>query len=109
MSGAAPLDQEPMTPAQLRAASSVAALPAGAGPLVEALWHEARGGWTRAHEIAQALETPDAAAVHAYLHRREGDLDNARYWYERAGRTPADGPLDAEWAALAREFLARQA
>lgn len=109
MSEVAAPDPEPMTPARLRAAGSLAELPAGAGPLLEALWHEAHGDWTRAHEIVQALDTPQAAAVHAYLHRREGDPDNARYWYARAGRAPAGGPLDAEWEALAGGFLARRA
>jgi hypothetical protein len=48
-----------------------------------------------------------AAAVHAYLHRKEPDLANARYWYNRADRVPATGSLDSEWAALAEELLPR--
>ena len=67
-----------------------------------ALWHVAHDDWTRAHEAAQADETgTDAAWVHAHLHRVEGDEENARYWYERAGKPPATGPLDAEWEEIA--------
>jgi hypothetical protein len=43
--------------------------------------------------------------VHAYLHRREGDLENAGYWYRRAGRSPATDALEAEWLAIARNLL----
>jgi hypothetical protein len=70
---------------------------------LQALWWDAKGGWHKAHECAQADPGPDGAAVHAYLHRKEPDLANARYWYNRAGRTPATGPLEQEWAA---QFLA---
>ena len=79
--------------------------PARLGKLLEALWHEAHGDWNRAHEIAQSQKGRTAAAVHAYLHRREGDLSNADYWYERAGRERTRGALDREWQALAAELL----
>jgi hypothetical protein len=61
-----------------------------------ALWHDARGNWDAAHGVAQDISTPDGAWVHAYLHRKEGDLTNARYWYQRAGQDPQIGPLDSE-------------
>jgi hypothetical protein len=79
--------------------------PARLGKLLEALWYEAHGDWNRAHEIAQSQKGRAAAAVHAYLHRREGDLSNADYWYERAGRERTRGALDREWQALAAELL----
>jgi hypothetical protein len=79
--------------------------PARLGKLLEALWHEAHGDWNRAHGIAQSQKGRAAAAVHAYLHRREGDLSNADYWYERAGRERTRGVLDWEWQALAAELL----
>ncbi|BDG72206.1 hypothetical protein [Roseomonas fluvialis] len=75
-----------------------------AGPLL-ALWWDARGDWTRAHEAAQAGEDAASAWVHAYLHRKEGDLANAGYWYRRAGRPVATGPLDQEWASIAGALL----
>ena len=77
------------------------------GSAVEALWWEAKGDWTKAHECAQTQEDADGSWVHAYLHRKEGDLDNAGYWYRRAGKTPAAGTLEAEWEAIARALLTR--
>lgn len=75
-------------------------------PLVRALWHDRRGDWDRAHSLAQDVHTPDGSRVHAYLHRREGDLGNAGYWYRRAGVPEVTVPLDEEWTSLARELLA---
>ena len=83
--------------------------PAGATPAVQALWWLRRGDWTRAHECVQAHEGErDCDSVHAHLHRQEGDLSNAGYWYRRAGRTMPEGQsLEEEWTALAKELLAR--
>ena len=67
---------------------AAAAPPAGAGPALQAIWHEAHGDWARAHEVSQEDDGAAGSWVHAYLHRKEGDLANARYWYTRAGRTP---------------------
>jgi hypothetical protein len=81
--------------------------PADAGSALQALWHDARGDWERAHVCAQADEGGDAAWVHAYLHRKEGDLGNASYWYRRATqKTPAANfALSAEWAQIAEALL----
>jgi hypothetical protein len=84
---------------------SAAAPPAVSLPL-QALWWDAKGDWAKAHECAQADHGATGAAVHAYLHRKEPDLANAGYWYNRAGRVPATGELDQEWEALASELLA---
>jgi hypothetical protein len=73
---------------------------------LQALWWDAKGNWHRAHECAQAEPGRCGAGVHAYLHRKEPDLANARYWYSRAGRPPATGSLAEEWDALATELLA---
>ena len=80
--------------------------PAGLRPALLALWHDGRGDWARAHTIAQDVEDPDGAWVHAYLHRKEGDNGNAAYWYRRAGKPPATVPLGEEWQQLVRAFLA---
>jgi hypothetical protein len=74
-------------------------------PILRALWLDGSGDWDAAHELADDIGGTDGARVHAYLHRKEGDLSNARYWYRQAGRAPFDGTLDDEWTALAREFL----
>ena len=79
--------------------------PAELPPLLTALWHDARGDWKRAHEIVQGEKGADAAHVHAYLHRKEGDLSNADYWYQRAKRRRPDTALDAEWRELAGLLL----
>jgi hypothetical protein len=92
-----------------RATLTDPAPPPLSGPL-RALWWAAKGGygtdaWNQAHKIAQADEGADAAWVHAYLHRVEGDLDNARYWYRRAGKTIPPLPLAEEWTAIAAALL----
>jgi len=83
-----------------------AAPPDGLSQALQALWHDANGDWERAHECAQAQDDAAGAWVHAYLHRVEGDLSNARYWYKRADKPAADGPLPDEWQAIAEALLA---
>ena len=78
-------------------------------PLLQALWHDARGDWARAHEIVQGEKGRDAAAVHAYLHRKEGDISNADYWYGRANRTRPNAALAVEWRELTERLLAQGA
>jgi hypothetical protein len=80
--------------------------PASASMPLQALWWDAKGDWAKAHDCAQADPGSAGAAVHAYLHRKEPDLSNARYWYSRAGRPPATGSLQQEWDALAGDLLA---
>jgi hypothetical protein len=94
----------PSSPEALRQlpANHAATLP----PLLHALWHDAHGDWDSAHALAQDIDTPDGALVHAYLHRKEGDTPNAAYWYSRAGKPPFTGPLEAEWTAIAVALLA---
>jgi hypothetical protein len=79
--------------------------PAGLGAALAALWWDGRNDWARAHGHAQDDEGAAAAWVHAYLHRREGDLGNAGYWYRRAGKPVASGPLEGEWEAIVRALL----
>jgi hypothetical protein len=98
-----------MTPAALKASVSAAAPPAGLAPTVQALWWAAKGDWEKAHKIVQDDESREAAWVHGYLHRVEGDLPNAGYWYRTAGKPVATGALEEEWRALAAELLANTA
>src|SRR5579863_10130889 len=79
--------------------------PQGLTAPLTALWWDAKGDWTQAHELVDELETKDGMAVHAYLHRREGTLDNANYWYARAGRGFHRRELDDEWEALVAGLL----
>jgi hypothetical protein len=94
-----------MDTASFRASIEQSAPAAALSLPLQALWWDAKGDWAKAHECAQAEPGPIGSAVHAYLHRKEPDLANARYWYNRAGRTPAAGSLDEEWQALADELL----
>jgi hypothetical protein len=72
-----------------------------------ALWWDGKGEWGKAHEIAQDVAGADGAWVHAYLHRKEGDVGNAGYWYRRAGRDVARGDFKMEWEVMVRELLER--
>jgi len=82
-------------------ASVANAAPApGLAPPLAALWWAAKGDWDAAHKIVMNEDTKDAAWVHAYLHRVEGDLSNADYWYRRAGKPAASDALDAEWQRI---------
>jgi len=81
------------------------ACPGGLEPCLQALWYDAKGEWGEAHEIVQRLDTVMAARIHAYLHRKEGDDWNSRYWHRRAGSVfPAGMSLAEEWDMLAREL-----
>ncbi len=81
-------------------------MPGHLSPLLRALWLDARNDWDGAHRLAQAVDTSDGSWVHAYLHRREGDQGNARYWYRRAGRPEATDALSSEWERLVQHLLA---
>jgi len=74
-------------------------------PLLQALWHAARGEWDTAHTIAQDVDDKRGAWVHAYLHRQEGDLGNAAYWYSRAEQPVASDSLAAEWDRIAAALI----
>lgn len=75
-------------------------------PCLQALWYDARGDWNTAHEIVQRMDDAAAARIHAYLHRKEGDDWNARYWHRRAGTSfPDDLSLRQEWESLVNMFV----
>ncbi|HEY4245211.1 MAG TPA: hypothetical protein VGM64_00065 [Lacunisphaera sp.] len=79
--------------------------PGKLGLALKALWHDRRGDWGQAHELAQKTMGKDGSWVHAYLHRREGDATNADYWYRLTGRAPSQNGLDEEWAQIAKALL----
>jgi hypothetical protein len=79
--------------------------PSGLAPALAALWWERKNSWAQAHDLVMDEAGRDCAWVHAYLHRVEGDLDNARYWYGKAGRRAATDPVAAEWERIARALL----
>jgi hypothetical protein len=95
-----------MTLAEFTASLTEPAAPAGLDPVLTALWHDANGDWQAAHGIAQSHEgTRQYDRLHAYLHRKEGDASNARYWYRRAGAEVFTGTLEQEWQELVADAL----
>lgn len=68
------------------------------------LWYDANDQWDTAHELADSRSDADSAWLHAYLHRKEGDKWNARYWYNRAGRPFPNYSLEEEWEKLYIHF-----
>jgi hypothetical protein len=94
-----------MTLAELKHSLSEMQPPPGLAPALAALWWAGKGDWERAHALVMDEGGKDCAWVHAYLHRVEGDLGNARYWYGQAGRAMPAGPLPAEWDSIAAALL----
>lgn len=79
--------------------------PEGLTAPLAALWWDAKGEWAQAHGLVDELESKDGMTVHAYLHRKEGSLSNAEYWYARAGREFHRPELEDEWEALVMGLL----
>ena len=71
--------------------------PPALSPHLQALWYDAKNDWKRSHQLVQDIEDSNAAWIHAYLHRKEGDEGNAGYWYHRAGKKFPNVSLDEEW------------
>ena len=82
--------------------------PSGLSVLLKAMWYDGKGDWHRAHELAQDVHSREGSWIHAYLHRKEGDLGNAGYWYSRAGKSMPGSSLEAEWEFITHELLQHQ-
>ena len=82
--------------------------PSSLSVYAQALWYDGRGNWHKAHELIQDLTDENAAWIHAYLHRKEGDSWNADYWYNRAGRKRPLLSLGEEWEQIASDLLERK-
>ena len=96
-----------MTLDEFKKSLSQARVPADLPPILQALWHDGKGDWDKAHELAQEVGDPDGAWVHAFLHRKEGDAANAAYWYRRAEQPVCRDSLDHEWESIVSAFLKR--
>jgi hypothetical protein len=72
---------------------------------LQGLWLVANGDWGAAHNLVQDDPSDEAAWVHAHLHRIEGDIGNAGYWYNRSGRPPTNVPFEKERESIARALL----
>jgi hypothetical protein len=92
--------------ATFKASLSGAIPPAGLSLALQALWHDAKGDWDAAHKVCQSREGElQCDWVHAYLHRKEGDHNNASYWYRRAKQPVAQISLEQEWDAIVGVLL----
>jgi hypothetical protein len=94
-----------MTLDDFRQSLTAAEPPPGLTPALLGLWWDGKGDWTRAHESAQQDEGPEGSWVHAYLHRKEGDQNNAAYWYRRAGKPVSRERFETEWPAIVQSLL----
>jgi len=79
--------------------------PENINDLLTALWYDAKGDWNKSHKITQDINGTNAAWVHAYLHRKEGDSGNASYWYSRAGESFSNKSLEEEWEEIVEALL----
>ena len=96
-----------MTPKNFRRSLAADDPPEGVSVALRALWYGGKGEWSRAHEFVQNEHGVDAAWVHAWLHRQEGDTENARHWYDKAGVPEANGNVEEEWRDIAFALLTR--
>ena len=72
---------------------------------LQALWYDYQEDWHQSHKTIDYESDRHSAWVHAYLHRKEGDLGNARYWYRRSGKPESKLSLTQERQEIARALL----
>jgi hypothetical protein len=94
-----------MTPAEFKQSLKSRIPDGGLSPALTALWWAGKDDWDKAHKIVMSEDGADCAWIHAYLHRVEGELDNARYWYRQARRKPATHELSSEWNEMVAALL----
>jgi hypothetical protein len=95
-----------MTLSEFTESLNTSAAPSDSSLALQALWQDAKGDWDAAHKLCQSREgDPSCDWVHAYLHRKEGDLSNAGHWYRRAGRPASTQSLAQEWESIAQALL----
>jgi hypothetical protein len=97
-----------MTTDEFKASTRAPQPPAGLTLALQALWWMEKGDWGRAHGLIDHADGRDECLVHAHLHRVEGDLANAGYWYRRAGRAAANTALDVERGEIIAALLGQK-
>lgn len=93
------------TLAEFKASLNAEQPASGLSPQLKSLWYDGKGDWHQAHAQVDHLSDRPSAWVHAYLHRKEGDIWNADYWYKQARQTRPDVSLNEEWEQLVVAFL----
>ena len=94
-----------MTFEQFQQSLSQPSPPSAISEHLKALWYDSKEDWEQSHNIIQDIGDTDAAWIHAYLHRKEGDIGNADYWYRRAGKKRPAITLEEEWKVIVMELL----
>lgn len=79
--------------------------PQNLSAVLKALWYDGKDDWESSHNIAQDIHDKNGSWIHAYLHRKEGDISNARYWYSMAGKKEPSMSLSEEWEYLVKQFI----
>jgi hypothetical protein len=79
--------------------------PQNSSVYLQAMWFDKKGNWDKAHHLVDSLEDSTACWVHAYLHRKEGDIWNADYWYRKAGKQRPNVSLEEEWETIVKALL----
>ncbi len=79
--------------------------PENASVYLKALWYDAKGDWDKSHKIIQDVEDKNASWIHAYLHRKECDIGNADYWYNKASKKRPTVSLEKEWEEIVNALL----
>ena len=91
--------------AEFKNTLSLSSVPDSLSVYLKALWHDAKGDWDKAHNIIQDVPDKTASSIHAYLHRKEGDIGNADYWYNKAERKRPSFSLEEEWEEIVKTLL----
>jgi hypothetical protein len=94
-----------MSPEEFRQSLSLQEPPGNISGYLQSLWYDAKGDWDQSHKIIQEINDTTAAWIHAYLHRKEGDIGNADYWYHRAGKKRPAITLHEEWEIIVKVLL----
>lgn len=76
--------------------------------LLQSMWYAKKDQWEAAHNIAQDIPSKEGSWIHAYLHRVEGDIWNADYWYRRAGKDRPSTSLEQEWEDIVKALLEKE-
>jgi len=90
----------PKTYTEFQQTLTVATPPEEWPEALTAIWYDAKGDWDKAHEIGQDIRSDLGSWIHGYLHIKEGDEPNARYWYHRAKRKYPNHGLEEEQKAI---------
>jgi hypothetical protein len=93
------------TIAEFKASLNLAEPAGDCSAQLKSLWYDGKGDWHQAHARVDHLTDRASAWVHAYLHRKEGDIWNANYWYSKAHKSAPNLSLDDEWEQLVLHFL----